>query len=130
IKDYPHQPFIGGGEESFGFMVGDFVRDKDAVTASLLACEIAATATAEGSSLYEQLIQMYVEYGSNKEHLIALVKKGMKGAEEIKQIMAGLRNTPLKEINGAKVVRIEDYQNSVAKNMLNGEEESINIPKS
>lgn len=70
IKDHPHQPFIGGGEESFGFMVGDFVRDKDAVTASLLACEMAAQAKASGSSLYETLIQMYIDFGFYKERLI------------------------------------------------------------
>ncbi|RAV30071.1 phospho-sugar mutase [Sinomicrobium soli] len=130
IKAHPQQPFVGGGEESFGFMVGDFVRDKDAITSSLLACEIAAAAKAEGSSFYEQLIQMYVEYGFYKEHLVSLVKKGMKGAEEIKQIMTGLRNNPLKEINGSRVIRIEDYQGSVAKDMLSGEEESITLPKS
>lgn len=130
IKDHPQQPFIGGGEESFGFMVGDFVRDKDAITSSLLACEIAAEAKAEGRTLYEKLLQMYVDFGFYKEHLVSLVKKGMEGAEEIKQIMTDLRNKPLKAINGSKVVLIEDYQSSVARNMIAGEEKTIDIPKS
>lgn len=130
IKDHPEQPFIGGGEESFGFMVGDFVRDKDAVTASLLACEIASEAKAEGSTLYEKLLQMYVDFGFYKEHLVSLVKKGMEGAEEIRQIMTDLRNKPLETINKSRVTRIEDYQSSVARNMITGEEEPIAIPKS
>ncbi|MGS2741177.1 phospho-sugar mutase [Sinomicrobium sp. M5D2P17] len=130
IKDHPQQPFIGGGEESFGFMVGDFVRDKDAITASLLACEMAAEAKAEGSSLYEKLLQMYVDFRFYKEHLISLVKKGMQGSEEIKQIMTDLRNKPLQQINGSRVTMVEDYQSSVARNMITGEEKTIDIPKS
>lgn len=85
IKDFTDLDFIGGGEESFGFMVGDFVRDKDAVTATLLACEIAAQAKAKGSSFYEELIRLYVEHGLYKEHLIAVTKKGIDGAREINQ---------------------------------------------
>ncbi|CAN0470949.1 unnamed protein product, partial [Scytosiphon promiscuus] len=84
IKDFPDQPFIGGGEESFGFMVGDFVRDKDAVTSTLLACEIGSNAKANGSSFYKDLIDCYVDYGFFKEKLISLSKKGMSGAEESK----------------------------------------------
>ncbi|MGS2760715.1 phospho-sugar mutase [Sinomicrobium sp. M5D2P9] len=130
IKDHPEQPFIGGGEESFGFMVGDFVRDKDAITASLLACEIASQAKAEGSSLYEKLLEMYIDFKLYKEHLVSLVKKGMEGAEEIKQIMTDLRNKPLQQINGSRVTLVEDYQSSVARNMITGEEKTIDIPKS
>ncbi|WP_268223131.1 phospho-sugar mutase [Sinomicrobium oceani] len=130
IKDHPEQPFIGGGEESFGFMVGDFVRDKDAVTSSLLACEIAAEAKAEGSSLYEKLLHMYVDFSFYKEHLISLVKKGMEGAAEISQIMIDLRNKPLQQINGSRVTFIEDYQSSVSRNMITGEEKALDIPKS
>lgn len=130
IKDHPEQPFIGGGEESFGFMVGDFVRDKDAVTSSLLACEIAAEAKAEGSSLYEKLLHMYVDFSFYKEHLISLVKKGMEGAAEISQIMIDLRNKPLQQINGSRVTLIEDYQSSVSRNMITGEEKALDIPKS
>ncbi|WP_282044154.1 phospho-sugar mutase [Winogradskyella flava] len=130
IKDFPEQDFIGGGEESFGFMVGDFVRDKDAVTSTLLACEIAAQAKAEGKSLYQKLIDLYVTHGFFKERLISLTKKGIEGAEEIKQMMVDARKNPLEEVNGSKVVRIEDYQLSIAKDMVKGTEEQIDIPKS
>ncbi len=130
IRDFPEQPFIGGGEESFGFMVGDFVRDKDAVTASLLACEIAADAKARGSSLYEELINCYLKFGFYKERLIPLTKKGISGAEEIKQMMIDLRAHPLSEINGSRVVRIEDYLASTAIDKITGEEEVLNVPKS
>lgn len=130
IKNFPELDFIGGGEESFGFMVGDFVRDKDAVTATLLACEIAAQAKAKGSSFYNELIELYVKHGLYKEHLISVTKKGIEGAEEIKQMMVAFRENPLTEINGSKVVMLEDYQSSIAKNMLSGENETIEIPKS
>jgi phosphomannomutase len=130
IKDFPAMDFIGGGEESFGFMVGDFVRDKDAVTSTLLACEIAAQAKANGKTLYQALIDLYVEHGFFKESLISLTKKGIEGAQEIKQMMIDARENPLKEVNGSKVVRIEDYQLSIAKNTLKNTEEPIDIPKS
>ena len=130
IKDFPNQKFIGGGEESFGFMVGDAVRDKDAVAATLLVCEIAAKAKEKGSSLYQELLQMYVDFGFYKEHLISITKKGIEGSNEIKQMMVDLRENPLKEINGERVVFIEDYQNSTAKNIFTGEIETLNIPKS
>ena len=130
IKDFPNQEFIGGGEESFGYMVGDAVRDKDAVSAILLVCEIAAIAKANGSSLYRELLNLYVDYGFYKEHLISLTKKGISGLEEINKMMIDLRENPMKEINGERVVMIEDYQNSTAKNMFSGEVETLNIPKS
>jgi phosphomannomutase len=130
IKDFPKLDFIGGGEESFGFMVGDFVRDKDAVTATLLACEIAAQAKAKGSSLYKELIQLYVDHGFYKERLVSMTKKGIEGANEIKQMMIDARKNPLTEVNNSKVVRIEDYELSIAKNMVSGEEKMIDIPKS
>ncbi len=130
IKDFPEQKFIGGGEESFGYMVGDFVRDKDAVTATLLACEIAATSKASGSSFYKELLKAYVTYGFYKEYLISLVKKGISGSEEISLMMKNLRENPLKEINGEKVTMVEDYQTSKARNILTGEVEDIDIPKS
>ena len=109
IVDFPELDFIGGGEESFGFMVGDFVRDKDAVTSTLLACEIAAIAKSNGSSFYEELIKLYVEHGCYKEKLVSLTKKGIEGAEEIKKMMSDARENPLKIVNGSKVVKIEDY---------------------
>jgi len=130
IKDFPNLDFIGGGEESFGFMVGEFVRDKDAVTSALLSCEIAAQAKANGSSFYEELIQLYVKHGLYKETLISITKKGIKGAQEIKQMMIDAREKPLKEVNGSKVILIEDYQLSLAKNMETNTENVIAIPKS
>jgi phosphomannomutase len=130
IKDFPELQFIGGGEESFGFMVGDAVRDKDAVGAILLMCEIAAQAKENNSSVYEYLQQMYVDYGFYKEHLISLTKKGIEGANEIKQMMVDMREKPMAEINGQRVIMVEDYQNSTAKNFLSGEVETLTVPKS
>lgn len=130
IKDFPELKFIGGGEESFGFMVGDAVRDKDAVGACLLVCEIAAQAKASGSSLYKELLNLYVDFGFYKEHLISLTKKGISGMQEINQMMIDLRENPMSEINGQRVVCIEDYENSTSKNMFTQEIESISIPKS
>ena len=130
IKDFPELEFIGGGEESFGFMTGDFVRDKDAVTAALLACEITTQAKATGSSFYETLIDMYVAHGFYKEKLVSLVKKGMDGAAEIKQIMIDLRENSLTSIDGSKVVRIEDYQTSVSTDMTTTVTTPILVPKS
>ncbi|MTG97956.1 MULTISPECIES: phospho-sugar mutase [Myroides] len=130
INECADQKFIGGGEESFGYMVGDAVRDKDAVASTLLACEIAATAKAAGSSFYKELMNLYIDNHFYKEHLIALVKKGISGAEEIKQMMVDLRENPLHEIIGQRVVCVEDYQSSEAKNIITGEVEKINVPKS
>ncbi|WP_333876435.1 phospho-sugar mutase [Flavobacterium sp.] len=130
IKDYPELKFIGGGEESFGFMVGDAVRDKDAVGAILLMCEIAAQAKEKGSSVYKELQQMFVDFGFYKEHLISITKKGIEGAQQIKQMMIDLRENPVSEINGQRVIMVEDYQNSTAKNLLSGETEPLTIPKS
>ena len=130
ILDHPQQQFIGGGEESFGFMVGDFVRDKDAVTASLLACEIAAAAKANGSSLYQELIESYVQFGFYKERLISLTKKGISGVETINRMMTELRENPLLEIAGSRVVRIDDYKMSISRDLLTGEESAVTIPKS
>jgi phosphoglucomutase len=130
IKDFPNQKFIGGGEESFGFMVGDAVRDKDAIAAILLVSEIAAQAKASGSSLYRELLNLYIDFGFYKEHLISITKKGISGLEEINQMMIDLRENPMQEINNQRVVCIEDYQNSTAKNMFSGEIEALDIPKS
>lgn len=130
IKDFPEQEFIGGGEESFGYMVGDAVRDKDAVTSTLLICEMAAQAKEKASSLYMELLKLYAEFGYYKESLISLTKKGIEGAEEIKQMMNNLRNSPVEEINGQRVVMVEDYKTSVAKNLITNEEEELLLPKS
>jgi phosphoglucomutase len=130
IKDFPELNFIGGGEESFGFMVGDFVRDKDAVTSTLLICEIAAQAKAEGSSVYKKLIDLYVNHGLFKERLISMTKKGIEGAQEIKQMMIDARENPLQTVNGSKVIKIEDYQLSTATNTINNTVTPLDIPKS
>ena len=130
IRDFPELEFIGGGEESFGYMVGDAVRDKDAVGAILLMCEIAAQAKEKGSSVYKELEQLYVDYGFYKEYLISITKKGIEGANQIKQMMVEMRENPVSEINGQRVIMVEDYQNSTARNLLNNETETLFIPKS
>ncbi len=130
IKDFPDSKFIGGGEESFGYMVGDFVRDKDAVTSTLLACEAAANAKAKGGSFYQELIDSYVAFGFYKEHLVSLTKKGISGAEEIKQMLIDFKENPVESVQGSKVVWIEDYNTSVAKNVQTGEERVMDLPKS
>ena len=130
IIDFPDQDFIGGGEESFGYMVGDFVRDKDAVTSALLACEIAAAAKAGGSSFYETLLELYTKHSFYKERLVSFTKKGMDGAEQIKQIMIDLRKNPLTHIDGSKVTFVNDYDASTEKDMITGEEKIMELPKS
>lgn len=130
VVDFPELEFIGGGEESFGFMVGDFVRDKDAVTASLLACEVAAQQKAKSRTLFEYLDTIYKEVGYYREHLVSLVKKGKKGAQEIEQIMKDLSTNPLKEIAGSPVVSIEDYNTSTRLDVLNNTSVTLDIPKS
>ena len=124
------QDFIGGGEESFGYMVGDFVRDKDAVTATLLACEIAANAKENGSSFYKELLTIYTKHNFYKEHLIAIVKKGMDGAELISKMMVALRENPLTEIDGSKVEYLYDYKASTKTNLITGKVDPITIEKS
>jgi len=130
IKDFPELDFIGGGEESFGYMVGDFVRDKDAVTSALLACEIAAAAKSNGSSFYETLLKLYTKHSFYKERLVSFTKKGMDGAAQIKKIMIDLRKNPLTHIDGSKVTFVNDYDASTEKNMITGEEKNIHLPKS
>ena len=130
VLDFPELEFIGGGEESFGFMVGDFVRDKDAVTASLLACEVAAQQKAKSRTLFEYLDTIYKEVGYYREHLVSLVKKGKEGAQEIEQIMKDLSTNPLKEIAGSPVVSIEDYNTSTRLDVLNNTTATLDIPKS
>ena len=130
IQDFPEQEFIGGGEESFGYMVGDFVRDKDAVTSALLACEIAAAAKSNGSSFYDTLLELYTKHSFYKERLVSFTKKGMDGAAQIKQIMIDLRKNPLTHIDGSKVTFINDYDASTEKNMSTGEVKIMDLPKS
>ena len=104
------ETYICGGEESYGFMIGDFVRDKDAVSACALVAEMAAVAKDQGRTLYEEMEQMYAEYGLYKEHLISLTKKGQRGAEEIQEMMRDLRANPPATIAGSPVVEIRDYK--------------------
>ena len=130
IQDFPEQEFIGGGEESFGYMVGDFVRDKDAVTSALLACEIAAAAKSNGSSFYDTLLELYTKHSFYKERLVSFTKKGMDGAAQIKQIMIDLRKNPLSHLDGSKVTFVNDYDASTEKNMSTGEVKIMNLPKS
>jgi len=130
VQDFPELDFIGGGEESFGYMVGDFVRDKDAVTATLLACEVAASAKQNGSSFYEELLKIYSNNKYYKEHLISITKKGKDGAAEIQKILSDMRNNPLKEIDGEKIASLSDYEASTKKNLITGEISTIDLPKS
>ncbi|CAG0901442.1 unnamed protein product, partial [Darwinula stevensoni] len=124
------EKFICGGEESFGFMVDDFVRDKDSVTATLLACEVAAQAKKQGKTLFDVLSEIYTKTGYYLEDLISVTKKGKDGLAEIAQLMENYRNQPPAEFNGSKVIKLDDYEKSVSKNLLTGEETPIEIPKS
>ncbi|GGF79934.1 phospho-sugar mutase [Wenyingzhuangia marina] len=130
IADNPSKDFVGGGEESFGYMIGDFVRDKDAVTSCLLACEMAAHAKANGTTLYKQLLDIYIQHGYYKESLISITKKGMDGATQIQEMIADFRANPMKEILGSPVKYVCDYESSIKKNLITGEETTIDIPKS
>lgn len=130
IKDNPELEFIGGGEESFGYLVGDFVRDKDAVTATLLACEIAAQKKHAGNSMFQYLNDVYNQFGNYREHLISLTKKGKQGAEEISEMMKELRANPFKEIAGSKVVRMDDVSKNETTDFVKNETSTLNLPNS
>lgn len=125
-----NKTFIGGGEESYGYMTGDFVRDKDAVSSCALVAETAAWAATRGKSLYELLIDIYLEFGLFRESLISVTKKGKSGSEEIRKMMDIFRNTPPQIINGSKVILIKDYKSSEAHDLLTGEKSKINLPAS
>jgi len=122
--------YIIGGEESFGLMIGDQIRDKDGISAVALLCEMAAYEKEKGRSLYEKMIDLYVEYGFYKEHLISITKKGMDGQEQIAAMMEAYRNNPPKVINGSDVVQLLDYELQKGNNPQTGEEWSIELPKS
>lgn len=128
IEDFPDQKFLCGGEESYGFLLGDEVRDKDAISAALLACDLQAHLKAKGSSIYDYLLDTYLRYGCFQETLVSETKKGRKGAEEINQFMHRLREeTPL-AIGHYSVVKIEDFLKGIAKDHL-GEIRNIELPK-
>ena len=130
IHDFPNQKFIGGGEESYGYMVGDFVRDKDAITSSLLACEAGSEFKSKGLSLYDYLINCYIKYGFFKEKLISIEKKGSEGIVKINSIMNQLRTKKIAELAGSKVLKIQDFKSSQEINQISGEKTSLNFPKS
>ncbi len=122
--------YIIGGEESFGLMIGDKVRDKDGVSAVALLCEMAAYEKDKGRSLYEKMIDLYVQYGFYKEHLISITKKGMDGQQQIAAMMESYRNNPPKMINGSTVVKLLDYELQKGTNPQTGEQWTIELPKS
>jgi phosphoglucomutase len=122
--------FIAGGEESYGYMIGDFVRDKDAVSSCAMIAETAAWAADQGKTLFDILQDIYVEFGFYKESLLSVVKKGKAGAEQIEQMMAGYRDDPPLSINNSKVIMIKDYLKSKSINLAEGNEEVIGLPKS
>ena len=120
--------YIGGGEESYGFLVEDFTRDKDAVSAIPMVAEAAAWAIDNGKSVYEMLLDIYVKYGYSKEKGISVVRKGKSGAEEIEAMMKGFRANPLKELAGSKVVLIKDFSTLVAQDMVENEKYTLDMP--
>jgi phosphoglucomutase len=121
IRDLEGQEnYIGGGEESYGFLIGDFVRDKDAISACALVAEMAAVAKDRGRTLYQEMVEMYAQYGLYVEDLISLTKKGQRGAEEIQEMMATLRANPPQHIAGLKVVEIRDYKTGKIHDLATG----------
>ena len=128
IKDFPSLKFIGGGEESFGYLVGDAIRDKDAVTATLLACEIGTFAKNNNQSFYDIMVECYRKFGAYKEKLISFTQKGKEGADKIKAMMEEYRNNPPKEISGIRVTRTEDYLKSERVFPLENRSEDIDLP--
>lgn len=122
--------YIVGGEESFGLMIGDKVRDKDAVSAVAIICEMAAVAKDEGKSLFNKLVDLYVQYGLYKEELISITKKGMNGTKEIAAMMKSYRENPPKEIAGTKVVELYDYSLQQKTDLKTGKKEKLLLPKS
>jgi len=124
------EKYIGGGEESFGYLAGDFVRDKDAISACALIAETAAWARDHGKSLWELLLDIYVEYGLYREKLVNVMRKGAEGAAEIKNMMEGYRNNPPEMIAGSKVLRISDYLTQLSTDTGTGKKDPLMLPKS
>jgi phosphoglucomutase len=124
------EKYIGGGEESYGFLPGDYVRDKDAVASCALAAEVTAWAKSNGMSLYELLLDIYVKYGFYKEKLTNIVRKGKEGADEIKAMMTQYRNNPPAKINDSLVIMINDFKTQVSQDILKGTKKKINLVKS
>lgn len=124
------EKYIIGGEESFGLMIGDEIRDKDAISAVALLCEMAAYEKSKGRTLYDKLIDLYVQYGLFKENLVSITKKGMNGAKEIAEMMTDYRNNPPKTIDGVAVAQLLDYELQVGKNLQTNQSWKIELPKS
>ncbi|MDO3644330.1 phospho-sugar mutase [Mucilaginibacter sp. L3T2-6] len=124
------QTFIGGGEESYGYLIGELVRDKDAIVSSAFIAEMTAYYKDKGSSLFEALIDTYVQYGFYKEKLISLTKKGKTGAEEIKEMMEKFRSNPPVSLGGSKVATLKDYEKGIETDLLNNTTKKIELPKS
>lgn len=122
--------FIGGGEESYGYLIGDFVRDKDAVASCAMCAELVAYAKDNGLSLFDLLTEIYLTFGMYLERLFSIKKTGKKGAEEIQALMANLRANPPAEITGSPVVTVIDYQEQTRKNLKTGETSAVDMPKS
>ncbi|MGA0030845.1 MAG: phospho-sugar mutase [Flavobacteriaceae bacterium] len=129
INDHPELKFLGGGEESYGYLVGNFVRDKDAVTASLLAAELAAELKTKGQTLLSYLIDCFVNYGCYQERLLSITKKGQSGAAEIQEMMKRFRAHPPENIAGEKLLFTEDYLTKTKTDQLNKEQFAIDLPK-
>lgn len=130
IEDFPDQKFIVGGEESYGLMIGDDVRDKDALTASLAAFEMMSYYKENNSSVFNELVKLYVLHGFYKEKLISIVKHGQKGQEEIKSLIDSYRKNPLKFISESRVKYFCDYSTSIKRNLIDKTNEKISLPKS
>ncbi|MCR9253433.1 MAG: phospho-sugar mutase [bacterium] len=124
------EEFIGGGEESYGYLISDFVRDKDAIASCAFIAEMTAYFKNQGKSLYEVLMEIYQQYGMYQEFLVSITKKGKTGAEEIQTMMANMRATPPTQLAGSAVESVIDYQSGSMKNMKSGSEETIDFPKS
>ncbi len=122
--------YVVGGEESYGLMIGSQIRDKDAISAVAMLCEMAAYEKDKGRSLYQKLIDLYVQYGYYKEHLISITKKGMDGQQQIAHMMESYRSNPPKMINGSPVMMLLDYELQKGRNLQTGEEWTIALPKS
>jgi len=129
IEDHPKLEFIGGGEESYGFLVGSQVRDKDAVSASLLMCELASELQSQGKTVYDYLMECYNKYGIFYERLHSLTKEGKKGAQEIKAMMNQFRINPPKSIGLIPVKSVSDYLNSTRTELLSSQNHKIDLPK-
>ena len=124
------EEFIGGGEESYGYLIGDFVRDKDAVGSCAMIAELVAYAKDKGLSLFDMLTEMYLQFGMYLERLVSIKKQGKKGAEEIQQMMADLRAEPISSLQGSKVVKVIDYKSGKSTDLISGDESSIDFPSS